>query len=387
MIFTQKKRKWTTERLVSAIEEAYRVKGSKVYDKWLTQNGYPTPLSRIKKDGYSLKSFADIHGIGHLVEVRYRAKGYTRESIKKDILRIYAETNELISAQLLIDNGLEKQLSYVRSHYEGLEIFLRGEGLSHIFKPRYKVLSLEEVVRRVREIAEANNGKVNMKAIQNMQNGTASFIYRNYGDLETFCKENSLSDIYDYKGGISWDAYLAEEVIREIFSEIEEKVTYSLLHSRGLHGLIHYIRNQYGSIQSFIEELHLQDVMDYSEPLEKCKVGVVFEKLVKESFDALNMDFIYHAKHFDGIIPDFYFEQTDKIVDAKLASYTALKSDNDFFDKYPKQCTELEIIYLNGEDIDVGIGNVKFTHISTLYKRLEDVGRSDLIEKFEEMAA
>lgn len=387
MIFTQKKRKWTTERLVSAIEEAYRVKGSKVYDKWLTQNGYSTPLSRIKKDGYSLKSFADIHGIGHLVEVRYRAKGYTRESIKKDILRIYAETNELISAQLLIDNGLEKQLSYVRSHYEGLENFLRGEGLSHIFKPRYKVLSLEEVVRRVREIAEANNGKVNMKAIQNMQNGTASFIYRNYGDLETFCKENSLSDIYDYKGGISWDAYLAEEVIREIFSEIEEKVTYSLLHSRGLHGLIHYIRNQYGSIQSFIEELHLQDVMDYSEPLEKCKVGVVFEKLVKESFDALNMDFIYHAKHFDGIIPDFYFEQTDKIVDAKLASYTALKSDNDFFDKYPKQCTELEIIYLNGEDIDVGIGNVKFTHISTLYKRLEDVGRSDLIEKFEEMAA
>jgi hypothetical protein len=378
-------RKWTEDRIVEAIKEAYRIKGSPIHDKWLAQNGYATPLSRLKRDGYSLYTFAEKHGISDIIEVKYRAKGYTEEEIVKDFIKLYERINKPLCDTLLKENGMGKQVSYIRKHFGGLDYFVQKHNLTGIFEKRYSPLTDEEVVSRVKDLYVKLNQKIGMKDIQRHLSGCAHYIYRNFGDFETFCKEKGIMYLYEYKGGISWSEDVAKEIIVKLFNKNKSKVTYSDIQSEGLHGLLHYIRRNFGSINSFIEKLQLDDYMCVSEFSKACEQGMEFEKLVKETFLALGYNFIYQSDDFDGIRPDFYFTDTDTIIDTKLSSYTAFNLNNNFFSRYTSQCSNLIIVYLRGPNLSEKRGKIKFLPIDHYYSDLERIGRQDLIRKFKKL--
>lgn len=378
--------KWTEAALVNVIKEAYEKKGSKVYDKWLNNNGYSSPLSRIKKGlGLSLFDFANQNGVGHLVESRYTHGGYSEEYLVQRFKELYESVGEPLYPELLKRQGLNKLLVYIRAHYGGLDAFIAKHKLDSIFDKRYEVLTEEVVVQRIKDLAHSLGGKISIRHVQDELSGCSHYIYRNHGDFKTFCESNNILDIYDYRGGVKWNEELAREAVINTSMKYGCKVNLSMLNADKQYGLTHYIRNNFANTLDFVTKLNLGDYMQVSDFSTACSEGNYFEKLVRDSFNELGFMYEYHPSYFDGIVPDFYDSETNTIIDAKLSSYTPLNLNNNFFERYTAQCDRLLIIYLRGKPMLKKDNNIEFRHISYYYEDLISLGRTDLVCKFKSL--
>jgi hypothetical protein len=378
------KRKWTSEAIIEAIKEAYEKKGSPVYDKWMDKNGYSSPLSRIKKDGKSLAMFAEENGIGHLVQVLYTTKGYSEEFIVNKFKELYLDTGEKLCDAVLRKHH-NKYLAYLRKHYGGLTAFIDKHNLNEIFEVRYSHLTNEEVVERVRNFSAQAGRKICMRDLQDNLSSCSQYIYRNYGDFESYCEANDLLDIFEYKGGVSWTDESAVSEIVALYNKSGSKLSLSALKAEKLHGLIHYIRRNFDGMSDFVNKLELHDYVYVSDFLSACGYGDDFERLVKQAFDILGYTYEYQSRKFEGIRPDFYLEESDIIIDSKLSSHTAFNLTNGFFEKYTKQCSKLVILYLRGSAIQKREGKVEFKCVSDYYDALTSAGRKDLVDEFEKL--
>lgn len=121
-------------------------------------------------------------------------------------------------------------------------------------------------------------------------------------------------------------------------------------------------------------DIETRKINDYSD------FGRSFERIVKEVFDVLCYDYIYHYLEFDGIIPDFYDKENDIILDAKLSSYTPFVNKRDFFENYTQRCKKVIIIYMRGQHVEYD-DEFLWRHISYYYPELLTLNRQDLIDK------
>lgn len=112
--------------------------------------------------------------------------------------------------------------------------------------------------------------------------------------------------------------------------------------------------------------------------------GHQFETISKQIFEVLNYQYIYHYDGFSGIIPDFYDELKNEIIDCKLSSFTPFFKSAEFFEKYSNRCEKVVIVYLNGRHIE---DKEEFTwrHISYYYPELYKINRRDLIDKITDL--
>jgi hypothetical protein len=192
-------------------------------------------------------------------------------------------------------------------------------------------------------------------------------------------------DLFQYKGGVTWSDELAKSEVIALYNSSGTKVSLSTLKASGLHGLLHYIRRNFDGASDFVNKLELYDFMYVSDFTSSCGYGDEFESLVKQAFDVLAYEYVYQSRDFDGIRPDFYFKETDTIIDSKLSSHTAFNLNNGFFEKYTNQCSKLIVLYLRGPAIQKREGNIEFKCISEYYDEIKLKGRKDLVDKFEKL--
>lgn len=115
-------------------------------------------------------------------------------------------------------------------------------------------------------------------------------------------------------------------------------------------------------------------------------IGKQFELYVKEMFETLGYEYLYQYRGFKGIIPDFYDDVNNIIIDAKISSTTPFASNsqkNHFFNDY-NVSEKVVILYLDGSPVRPR-GIFEWVNISTFYDKLISVGRVDLIKNFENL--
>jgi hypothetical protein len=151
--------------------------------------------------------------------------------------------------------------------------------------------------------------------------------------------------------------------------------------------LEHAVRKHYGTYENLCEDLGVDVSVVRKEGTSDSHYGKKFEKLLNDMFISIGKKYTYQHREFEGIIPDFYDESTNEIVDAKLSSWTVFNSNNEALTKYLPVCNKLTIVYLRGENIPHKKEKLELRHISYYYDELRKRGLELYITRFEELLA
>lgn len=114
------------------------------------------------------------------------------------------------------------------------------------------------------------------------------------------------------------------------------------------------------------------------------RLGLRFEELVKEAFEALRMrkkwKVCVRTDARERMIPDFIDSKTGVWTDAKV--YANDQHTWETIVRYTRVAPSVEIVYLRGRAPRKRRSSVTFTNIESLYTALNDVGRHDLVHSF-----
>ncbi|MFD1135591.1 hypothetical protein [Paenibacillus urinalis] len=113
-------------------------------------------------------------------------------------------------------------------------------------------------------------------------------------------------------------------------------------------------------------------------------LGKSFERLLWQMYQDLGYNFSYQKRLCNNtIMPDFYDEDNNIFIDAKLSSWTVFCSSS--IEKYLPHCDELIVVYLRGSDIQHDTPRLKLRHVSQYYGELEDAGLTHYIAEFDRL--
>lgn len=166
--------------------------------------------------------------------------------------------------------------------------------------------------------------------------------------------------------------------------EFPENITFSFIRENrhlemyinDIYGSLALFRERYGMSELLVETLYARNRGLYA------KAGRIFEKLVKEVFIALDINFKYNMWVGD-CRPDFIVGET--WIDAKLR-YNTVDGDTCLtIQKYLPRTDNLVIVYCFGEGPRVrDFGkNVTFMNIREFYSDLYDAGEYELVDQIE----
>jgi DNA-binding XRE family transcriptional regulator len=174
-------------------------------------------------------------------------------------------------------------------------------------------------------------------------------------------------DFYDIPKKKTLEEMINKELMIELYEnqlksakEIAEMYDYSHPH------VVRLVR-QYG-----IKTRRINDFLE---------IGLEFEFILEEIFNAFNLDYKYQYKGFEGAIPDFYDQRNNIIIEAKLNSDDLY---NKLFDKYINLAKQILIIYFKGSR-NTNTDKILWRHVSYYFPRLIEIGRSDLINKLNDL--
>lgn len=142
----------------------------------------------------------------------------------------------------------------------------------------------------------------------------------------------------------------------------------------------------FGSYANALQEIG-EEYEKFVDPLNfDSYIGKEFERLVNEMFIQLGYKYKYQKRLVNGtIMPDFYDEENNIFIDAKLSSWTVFHSDT--LEKYIPHCNALYIIYLRGHEIEHEVSGMEMHHISYYFDELKARNLGHFISQFEGLQA
>lgn len=235
-----------------------------------------------------------------------------------------------------------------------------------LIKEEFLKFYYDESITRVSQIREANRGLDH--AIRN-----------HFGGYDVICAELGLevSKIRAENVRLTKDEFIAK------LTELKESGV--LLNPTSVYQYIPTARSladeYFGNYANALSYIGV-DINDYSnERLLTTFAGREFEKLLAEMFVELGKDYEYQYRGFEGIIPDFYDNQNNVIIDAKLSSWSVFNCDT--LEKYLPKCERLIIVHLRGSEIEHNTPRLEIRNVSEYYEVLREKGLTRFIDEFE----
>jgi hypothetical protein len=225
----------------------------------------------------------------------------------------------------------------------------------------------------------AETSDINPKNVNKIRCDLYAQIREKFGSYESFV----VSMGYDYKDVCKTRAWTKEEVIESLNNRHSKGLSLKALDLRVEElSLYKASRQIFGSYENALTKAGFNYLDTVGSRSKSCLYGHQFEKLLGNMFTQLGLNYEKHSRKIDGIIPDFFDEENNEIIDAKLSSWTVFYSDT--VEKYTPHCDKLTIVYLRGSEIKDKNINFELRPIDSYYPRLIKAGLFNVVKEFED---
>lgn len=365
-------KKWTKDRVISEFKQ-YVDAGCSIKPKALKENRNDL-LIQIRRKFGSFKTFIESQGFDYEEVVGFKrwckeriiAEVQARHRGRKSIVRMDIEKDDpaLLSSMIKHFGDFRAAIEACGFNYEdciGFQWWNKDK-----IKDEFTKLYFRDDVHSVECIRSVNRG--------------LDHAIRNYfGSYDALCEELGL-DVNNVRAEVyQWQKDDLLKVLREMKTNGEPLNVMSV--QSKFPSAVKVAERYFGSYENALMEIGER----YSDHVEDHSLasyyGHKFESLLVGVFEALKINFEYHFRGFNGLVPDFYCAETDTILDAKLSSWSVFNCKT--YEKYKPKCNNLIVVYLRGSDIEHQKEGLELRHISYYYEALEKSGAVDLLREMQ----
>jgi len=275
------------------------------------------------------------------------------------------------------DNG--QLYGAILYHFPSYQSFIEEVGLDYSKIADKRRWTDEEVIETFKNLKQDGHD-VSPKSLCLSHLSLYAQISDRFGNYKTFLE--SLG--YDYKELCKRRSWTKDEVKEELLKRVknEESLLSSVLLNDHF-ALYKACRTVFGSYKNALDYCGISYVDVVGDMNIASTYGFVFEQTLSNMFDALGRNYIRHSRSVDNIIPDFYNDSENEIIDAKLSSWTVFHSDT--IEKYSPHCDKLVIVYLRGPSIQKKTPGMELRHVSYYYEELRKNGLDKFITVFNDL--
>lgn len=366
-------KRWTKENIVSEFNK-FAESGEDISPKNLRDKRNDL-LIQIRRKFESYEQF--VTNLGYDYE---QLLGFKRWSKERVISEATKRRNE---GKSMKRNDIERDypalLSAMCKHFGNFRNAIEACGLNYEeclgltwwddekIKSEFIALYEDDSVKRVEDIRARNRGLDHA-------------IRKYYGGYDNLCEKLKLdvtkirSEVYE------WQANDLLKILKEMKAE-GNSLNIASVSSR-FPSAVKVAERYFGSYQNALLEVGERYENHVQDHLLSSFAGKEFENLLSDMFSALEKKYDRHYRGLPNIIPDFYNEDKNEIIDAKLSSWSVFNCET--IRKYAPNCDKLTIVYLRGEAVEHDYSNMELRHVSYYYKELHEKGLEHFIEQFEQ---
>lgn len=376
------KNSWTTEKAITVVKDIYKKYKEPVGIKLLTRAGYGGLYQWASKEYGNYQDFILSNG---LVEYTNYQNNWTDAQCFRLIKDQFIANEGAINPESIKQN-FKGAHAYIYHAHGGFENFLNTYDLQDYVEISNTIYTDEIVQRKIKEAYTLFGDKVYVTWLnENGFGGAGIYLTRmGEGSFLQGAKKLGLEE-YVMSRYTDWTDELVLEKVNEILEEKGEALISSDFEKYKLTGMRDWISKTHGGLKQFFDKYEMESQFANMKHIGKelWSYGLQFEELAKEAIE-LFFENVAYNKWIDNVRPDFILD--DGIwIDSKLSS-TAYFSDQTV-EKYTarEECRELWLLYLRGHVFDHGRPDVKLIAIKEWYEDLINLGREDLVSKFEEL--